>query len=58
MTATSGAVVLSVAGSAAFQPLEPILAAFRAPIANKPVPIPVREPHGKTVEITLSVASP
>jgi hypothetical protein len=58
VTATSGAVVLSVGGSAAFQPLEPILAAFRAPITNKPVPIPVRETHGRTVEITLSVASP
>lgn len=58
VTATSGTVVLSVAGSAAFQPLEPILAAFRAPIANKAVPIPLREPPGKTLEITLSVASP
>ena len=56
VTATSGTVVLS----AAFQPLDldPVLAAFRAPVAAEAVTIPLGEDPGKTLLITLSVASP
>ena len=49
VTATTGAVFLRVAH-------DPILAAFRAPVANEAVAVPVR--RGDTIEITLSVAGP
>jgi hypothetical protein len=49
VTTTLGAVLLRVAD-------DPILAAFRAPVANEAVAVPVR--RGDTIEITLSVAGP
>jgi hypothetical protein len=47
VTATLGSVLRAAA---------PVLAAFRAPVANETVLVPVR--RGNTVEITLSVAGP
>ena len=49
VTATLGSVLLRAAR-------DPILAAFRAPVANEAVAVPVR--RGDTIEITLSVAGP
>jgi len=51
VTATAGTVLLQLAS-------DPLLAALRAPLANEVVPIPLPAERGKTVEITLSVASP